>query len=211
MQPHAAGEDCSDTGLCVASYACVLDDAGEMATCVENGTDGGQCRIATPFCNTGLGCTVDAPSADEPGECQVEIAVGGVCSSDHVVCVAGATCFADLGSTTMGHCIADGADLGLCRTTGMACDTGLTCSEMMPTDEAPGICQVPVATGAVCTTRNFLCVSGTASCQLDEGSETMGRCLEAGSEFGLCRTSGMACDGPLVCSVATPTADEPGT
>lgn len=210
VQPHNPGEDCSDTGLCVANHSCLVDDA-DMATCVADGIDGGLCRVAAPFCDSGLGCTNPMPSADDRGECQMEIAVGGVCSADHFVCVAGATCLADLGSTTMGHCIADGADLGLCRTTGMACDSGLTCSEMMPTEDEPGICQVPVATGAVCTARNFLCASATASCQLDEGSETMGRCLEAGTEYGFCRTTGMACDAGFTCSVATPTEDAPGT
>ncbi|MBX7195741.1 MAG: hypothetical protein K1X94_27030 [Sandaracinaceae bacterium] len=210
-QPHGAGEDCSDTGLCIADYACVTNAAGDMQTCVQNGTDGGQCRLAAPFCNTGLGCTETAPTADAPGQCQTEIPAGDACSADHFVCVAGATCLRDLGSTTMGHCINDGSDLGLCRTTGMACDTGLTCSEMMPTTDNPGVCQVPVPTGDACTQRHFLCASATATCQLDEGSDTMGHCLEAGSEFGNCRTTGAACDGALVCSVAAPTADNTGT
>jgi len=210
IQPHATGEECSDTGLCVAGDSCLENDAGDMSFCVTDGTDAGQCRLAAPFCDAGLGCTEAMPEADFPGTCQTLIPLGDVCTSERFVCVPGATCIGDEGSTTMGRCLADGSEYGLCRLTGMACDSGFTCSEAMPTADAPGTCQVPIATGDVCTGRHFLCVAGS-NCQPDEGSTSMGRCLADGSEFGNCRLTGTACDGALMCSVATPTAEEPGT
>jgi hypothetical protein len=81
----------------------------------------------------------------------------------------------------------------------------------MPTTGDTGQCQMPIATGGVCTTTHYLCESPMASCQLDEGSDTMGRCLADGAEYGRCRTTGMACDTGLQCSVAMPAADARGT
>ena len=138
-------------------------------------------------------------------------AAGEACDADNFYCVAGHTCIVDEGSTDTGHCLADGADRGLCRTTAPFCDSGLGCTNPMPTADDTGQCQMPIATGAACTTSHYLCESPMASCQLDEGSDTMGHCLADGAEFGRCRTTGTACDGALVCSNAMPTADDTGT
>lgn len=138
-------------------------------------------------------------------------AAGEACDATNFFCVDGHTCIVDEGSMTTGHCLADGSDRGLCRVTAPFCDTGLGCTNPMPTADDTGQCQMPIATGDACTTSHYLCESPMASCQLDEGSDTMGHCLADGTEYGRCRLTGMACDTGLACSEAMPTADATGT
>ena len=75
--------------------------------------------------------------------------VGGPCMAG-TVCVANAVCIPNIGSTTMGTCLANGASRGLCRTSGTACDTGLQCTVEMPSEDAPGQCLTPAMVGQPC-------------------------------------------------------------
>ena len=211
---HAAGAACdtANSPFCVTAYSCQPDAAtGTAGHCLADGALNGACRITGTACDTGLQCTETMPTADAPGVCQVPIATGGVCDADHLLCITGSTCLADQGSTTMGHCLADGSAFGACRLTGAHCDTGLTCSEATPMATNPGTCQTPIATGDVCTLdHHFLCVT-SSTCLADQGSTTMGHCLADGSAFGACRLTGMICDTGLTCSEVAPTATTAGT
>lgn len=209
LQPHAANEACDATNFyCVDGYTCLRDGPGATTGhCRQDGGDNGLCRVTAPFCDTGLECSEDAPTVDNTGVCQVPIASGDVCTDIHYVCVAGSTCQMDEGSTTMGHCLADGAEFGACRTTGMACDTGLACSAAMPTAGATGTCQTPIVGAGACTQRHSVCVTGF-SCQLDQGSETAGHCLADGAEYGLCHLTAPLCETGLTCTSATPMAGD---
>lgn len=136
LVPHMAGEACDIANpYCVDGYACV--PAGPMATtgtCNAFGTDNAPCNLMAPFCGTGLQCSTAMPSAADQGVCQVPIAAGMPCTADHFVCATGATCIADMGSMTMGHCLVDGTMGGACRAMAPECDTGLTC------DMTTGLC-----------------------------------------------------------------------
>jgi hypothetical protein len=136
LVPHAAGDACDQANrYCVDGYACV--PTGPMAmtgTCNAYGTDNAPCNLMAPFCNMGLQCSTAMPSAADQGVCQVPIAAGMPCTADHFVCVTGATCIADMGSMTMGHCINDGSMGGACRAMAPECDMGLTC------DMTTGLC-----------------------------------------------------------------------
>ncbi len=137
-------------------------------------------------------------------------ALGAACdTTTSPYCADGASCQSDDGTASAGHCLADGAANGACRLTAPFCDTSLVCTEMAPSMDTPGTCQTPIATGAVCSDVHPICVTGS-SCQLDQGSDTMGHCLADGSEYGACHLTGTACDGALVCSQMTPTAADPG-
>lgn len=211
IMPHAAGEACDAVNpFCADPTTCVVAPGATSGHCNANGTEYAPCNLAAPLCDTGLQCSEAAPTADMNGTCQTPIVSGGVCTADHIVCVANNTCVADPGSTTMGHCLVDGSDNGICRLTSPFCDTGLQCSETAPAADQPGVCQVPIAGGAACTTTHFVCVTGF-SCQMDDGSMTDGHCLADGAEYGACRLTGMACDTGLTCSETAPTAAANGT
>ncbi len=211
IQPHAAGEACdAENYFCVENYTCIVNVGDpDNGTCLADGADRGLCRITMPYCDSGLGCTNDMPTADATGQCQVPIATGGVCSDSHYLCMPGASCQLDEGSEDMGHCLADGTEYGLCRITGMACDAGLTCSEAMPSEDAPGTCQMPIAGAGACTERHSVCVDGF-SCQLDDNSEDMRHCIADGGDRGECRGTMPYCDGTLTCSADMPSADDAG-
>ena len=192
LAPHGADEACDENNpFCVDGHTCV--ESAEGSTCVRNGTNNAPCNDSEPFCDTGLACSNDE---GEPGFCQVPIATGEVCSIEHFVCVEGSACITDPGSEVMGHCNANGANNGLCRTTGEACDDGLRCSN--PEPGGRGFCQVPIATGEVCTNNHFVCVEGSTCVPDDDEAETF-HCLVDGSENGACRLSGSPCDAELTC------------
>lgn len=136
-------------------------------------------------------------------------AANEACDADNYFCVDDHTCLLDEGSETMGHCLADGSDFGLCRTTGTACDGALVCTNATPTEEDPGTCQVPLEGNAACTERHSLCVEGF-SCQRDDNSETDRHCRADGTDLGECRSAEPFCDTGLTCSAGTPSADDQG-
>ncbi len=122
---------------------------------------------------------------------------GGECDpGDAMGCVTGLRCVPVGTSTTRGTCIADGTAGGRCRTLGLACDTGLTCSGVV---SAPASrCRATVAVGGACdpTGSANVCAEG-ANCITASGAST---CVADGAVGGRCRAMGMACDATLVCS-----------
>ncbi|MFO0629544.1 MAG: hypothetical protein U0325_28470 [Polyangiales bacterium] len=124
------------------------------------------------------------------------------------VCADGSACIANAGSTTMGTCIADGAQTGRCRlpATGDAgavalCDMGLACSVATPTTMARGTCQRLLMVGAECGAAGTTC--GTeASCQAAPSMTNAERreCIANGTQGGNCRTADPRCEGMLQCS-----------
>ncbi len=202
LQPHAAGAACDATNMfCVDGYTCVYPTAtATSGTCNANGTEYAPCNTSAPFCTgTTLVCSVAAPTAGTNGTCQTPIASAQPCTPGfHDVCVANNTCEIDAGSMTDGHCLVDGSDNGACRITGTPCDGTLACSNMTPVAGDTGVCQVPIASGGVCTLDHFVCVTGN-TCIPDMGSTTMGHCLADGAMGGACRSATPMCDGTLTC------------
>lgn len=133
--------------------------------------------------------------------------VGMPCTPSSV-CVEGAACVPNAGSTTMGTCIADGAQSGRCRLPAMgdagvtmACDMGLSCSVATPTAMNRGVCLRTLMVGAECGAPGTTC--GTeASCQAAPNAMNPMRreCLANGAQGGNCRAADPRCDGMLQCS-----------
>lgn len=122
---------------------------------------------------------------------------GGACDPrDAMACVTGLRCIPTGTSTTMGTCVADGAAGGRCRTAGLACDMGLTCSGVVTATTSR--CRATVAVGGMCDPAGAanVCAMG-ANCITASGMST---CLADGAAGGRCRATGMACDATLVCS-----------
>lgn len=148
-------------------------------------------------------------SGSEPGEFHLRLvelqpnAAGAACGSANPLCVDGHSCQLDEGSEDSGHCLADGSEFGACRETGAACDAGLECEPNAET------CQTPIAVGDPCSARHLLCAAG-GSCQLEDGSFEDMRCTADGAEFGECSLTDPHCEGTLVCTSSTPSADDPG-
>ncbi|MFO0646218.1 MAG: hypothetical protein U0326_08260 [Polyangiales bacterium] len=117
--------------------------------------------------------------------------VGGACSAG-AVCVANATCVANVGSTTMGTCLANGANRGICRTSGTACDTGLTCTVEMPSADANGQCLPPSMVGQPCGQLGVCVMSSVCPNFLIGGSSSMG---DAGVVDGGATDAGSGMDG----------------
>jgi hypothetical protein len=114
--------------------------------------------------------------------------------------VTGFSCQLDDGSMTDGHCLADGAEYGLCRIMAPFCDGTLVCSATTPTAGDGDTCQTPIATGGVCTPRHIVCVANN-TCIRDAGSMTMGHCIADGAMGGYCRPAAPECDGTLTCDM----------
>ncbi len=122
---------------------------------------------------------------------------GGECDpADMMGCVTGLRCVPIGTSTMMGTCIADGTAGGRCRSAGLACDAGLTCSGVVTATTAR--CRATVAVGGACdpTGAANICAEG-ANCITASGAST---CVADGTVGGRCRATGMACDATLVCS-----------
>jgi len=124
------------------------------------------------------------------------------------VCADGSACIANPGSTSMGTCLADGAQGGRCRlpATGDAgavalCDMGLSCSVATPTTTTRGTCQRLIMVGAECGAAGTTC--GTeATCQAAPSMTAADRreCIANGAQGGNCRTADPRCEGMLQCS-----------
>lgn len=200
QMPIASGDVCTDTHfVCAPGNTCEMDEGSTtMGHCLPDGGEYGACRITGTACDTGLTCSVATPAAGATGTCQMPIAGGDACTQRHSVCVASYSCQLDQGSETDGHCLADGAEYGLCHLTAPLCDTGLTCTSATPAAGDGETCQVPIAAGEVCTAWHWLCETGS-HCIPDAGSTTMGMCLVDGTAGAACRDAAPECDGTLTC------------
>ena len=126
---------------------------------------------------------------------------GAACDPREVTpapCATGLRCVPTGTSTTVGTCLADGAAGARCRTAGLACDAGLTCSGAVTSTASR--CRATVAVGGACDPAGAanVCAAGS-HCITASGSST---CVAEGAAGGRCRSAGMACDATLVCSGA---------
>ncbi|MEZ4408405.1 MAG: hypothetical protein R3A52_18315 [Polyangiales bacterium] len=174
------------------------------------GAMGSPCRVgdAGPACDSGLRCTVAAPTTAMPGVCLTPVAVGMPCTAT-TICVEGASCVANPGSTTMGTCRTDGTSGGLCRPSSAmtVCDTGLACFRP-PGATMNGLCRPAVMVGAACDATGQMNACADSYCRptptmADPSSAT---CLALGVQGGYCRTDSPRCDTGFECSGTSPTS-----
>ncbi|MDP3218859.1 MAG: hypothetical protein Q8S73_32460 [Deltaproteobacteria bacterium] len=126
---------------------------------------------------------------------------GAACDPREVTpapCVAALRCVPTGTSTTVGTCLADGTAGARCRSAGLACDAGLTCSGAVTSTASR--CRATVAVGGACDPAGAanVCAAGS-HCITASGAST---CVAEGTAGGRCRSTGMACDATLVCSGA---------
>ena len=148
----AAGAACDTGHSCMTGAHCLpLVADATMTTCQADGAAGTICRSAAPFCDTGLTCSATDPTM-ATGVCQASVAGTGACdlTGRTNTCATPNEC-APNAAFTAGACAAPGTAAGVsCRTTGAACDAGLTCSVAMPSATDSGVCQRAAASGAAC-------------------------------------------------------------
>lgn len=173
---------------------------------INEGALDGPCRTEGEACGSGLLCTALYPNAEARGVCRRPVAMGMPCVGGSL-CVRGATCLANPGSTTMGTCVGDGASGGVCLVGRAPCGAGLSCTNPFPTPDATGVCRPTLAPGAECDTTLTvgICPSGSA-CRQAPTAMNPGRyvCFAVGARGGLCRADAPRCDAGLECSAATP-------
>jgi len=126
---------------------------------------------------------------------------GAACDPREVTpapCAAALRCVPTGTSTTMGTCLADGTAGARCRSAGLACDEGLTCSGAVTSTSSR--CRATVAVGGACDPAGAanVCAAGS-HCITASGAST---CVAEGTAGGRCRSTGTACDAMLVCSGA---------
>jgi hypothetical protein len=126
---------------------------------------------------------------------------GAACDPREVTpapCATGLRCVPTGTSTTVGTCLADGTAGARCRSAGLACDAGLTCSGAVTSTASR--CRATVAVGGACDPAGAanVCAAGS-HCITASGVST---CVAEGAAGGRCRSAGMACDATLVCSGA---------
>lgn len=183
----AVGGDCDVTGMgdpCVTGSTCLT--VSGRSVCMADGALNGRCRMTGAACDASLGCT-GTPSATA-SRCVTAVAVGGACTATSI-CATGSTCLASGGGMV---CMADGAEGGRCRGTGVACDAGLACNGTQTA--VASRCVTAVAVGGACTAMS-LCTSGS-TCVASGGGMV---CLTDGAVGGRCRGTGAACDTGLAC------------
>lgn len=198
LPDNAAGAACSSLSpFCVADHHCILSPpGGTTGTCLPDGTLNGACRIAGTPCDGTMLCSVPTPVAGARGVCQEPLAVGTACTATAYVCVSGAHCTADPGSTTATTCRMDGTEYGQCLLTMPYCATALRCTRDTPSVNRPGLCTTPLAHGAVCQFQTTSCVAGD-HCVRD-ASGTASHCVTDGTAGGRC-LPGNACNAGLTC------------
>lgn len=133
QRPLAIGDACSVQHALCTDSRCVEDsDTAPYRHCRADGNAYGLCRLAAPYCDAGLSCSVAMPNAIATGSCQVPVSVGAPCSVWHSLCEAPASCtftYTDPFTRELagGTCLARGARGAPCRPSAPECDPTLTC------------------------------------------------------------------------------------
>lgn len=192
-----SGGACStfDT-VCPMGEDCVGQSVlGTAGTCRPLGSVvGADCDAMGQCTGMGLTCTMRETSS----VCTGSRMTGQTCGVFDE-CAGGGTCYlTEPTNRTQGQCFAPGTRGGPCRTSGMACDSGLMCSNA--TTPAEGRCISMAMSGGMCdfTTgcpENNTCVRTSMA-----GMPFVGTCRPAGSEGARCRFTGARCDAGLTCS-----------
>jgi hypothetical protein len=181
-----AGMPCTINGttVCVTGTSCQA--VGSASLCVVDGALHGRCRDAAPACNTGLACDARPGAASV---CRMVLALGSACDATDLTgaCVAGSSC---QGSVGLARCVADGDRGGLCRRTGVACNTGLGCNLL-------SVCVPEVLAGAPCDPERVasVCRTGTGC----GGPPEAPVCVAEGALDAPCRETAPRCDAGLAC------------
>ncbi len=150
----AAGQPCGVFDTCGTTASCRLTDLNDVynGICRANGALGGPCNMTAPFCAGTAVCSDMTDPAN--GSCINAVADGAACSITDQ-CGMTSSCVQDVTPVTRtfaGHCRPAGTVAGAeCRSTGMPCDTGLTCSSWIPEE---GVCQSAGTAGGACMPRN---------------------------------------------------------
>lgn len=97
------------------------------------------------------------------------VANGAACDGVNTVCNVGSLCILAMAGATMGTCIANGSNGGVCRTSAPVCDTGLECS-------GTGFCGRGATAGTACVPGALTgrCMAGLAC---SPTSRTAGTCV----------------------------------
>jgi len=190
--PAMAGGACDprDTMACVTGLRCVpTGTSTTMGTCIADGAAGGRCRSAGLSCDMGLTCSGVVTATTS--RCRATVAVGMACdlAGTGDPCITASTCLTVMGNTT---CVADGSVNGRCRTTGMACDTGLGCNGTASATASRCVMAVPV--GGTCTSAS-ICASGSR-CVSSSGGMV---CVADGGAGTLCRAEAPRGSTSLTC------------
>ena len=150
--------------VCAESSTCYFTDLSDRTRCRcgANGTSGGSCRVDAPFCNTGLTCTADMPTAQATGVCQTQAMEGARCEFPTIGCADGFSCVLNADSDTVGTCRREGSVAGAgCAPGAMACAMGLTCNGSYLSGGST--CTRTVAMGAACDP-----LWGTTACPMGQ-------------------------------------------
>ncbi|MEI8255754.1 MAG: hypothetical protein WCJ30_08790, partial [Deltaproteobacteria bacterium] len=148
----AAGQPCGAFDTCGTTASCRLTDLNDVynGVCRANGMLGGPCNATAPLCAGTAVCSNTVDPAN--GSCVNSVADGAACTITDL-CATASSCVQDgTGRPYMGHCRPAGTVAGAeCRSTGTACDAGLTCSSWIPEE---GVCQSAGTAGGACVPRN---------------------------------------------------------
>jgi hypothetical protein len=138
---RATGQTCGVFDSCAMDGTCYLTEPNNRTagTCFAPGMRGGPCRASGAACDAGLTCSDMTTPAN--GRCLAAAMMGGPCDltsdcPDNTMCVRTSA----TGMPFAGTCRAFGSEGARCRSTGMKCDAGLSCSSNFTAD---GICQRP--------------------------------------------------------------------
>lgn len=183
--------------VCPTGQDCVGDNVfGTAGTCRATGS------VAGSDCNMGMcsGMGLTCTMRDTTSVCTTTANTGAACGV-YSECSMGGTCYLnEPNNRTAGTCFAPGVRGGPCRTSGTACDTGLTCSDTAT--PANGRCLGTSTVGGMCDLsnncpENSMCVRTSPT-----GMPYAGTCRAFGSEGARCRYTGERCDAGLTCSSA---------
>jgi hypothetical protein len=190
-----------------AAAASVTSGAFELTVQeLAQGADRGPCRTMGEACDSGLQCTVLAPTVEGTGICRMPTAAGMTCVAGDF-CTRGTTCIATPGDTSRGTCVMDSTNGGVCFVGRTPCAMGLSCTNPQPLPDATGLCRPTLMANAECDAAQVTGVCATGStCRAAPTAMAPGRflCFAAGTRGGTCLTGEPRCETGTTCSTTTP-------
>lgn len=157
LRAVSAGQDCRAGATTCGSLRCVNFDAANPrgGICMGPGEPGGAC--AEGGCSLGLRCSLAAPTATNPGVCQLHARAGDECDPLGVraLCDAPDECVPDPAVPARFRCAAPGTAAGA-RCRGGGCDGDLRCNAAA----GLGYCRAAATTSCVPTLAGSDCGAG---------------------------------------------------